>query len=197
MLTRTNEIRFETSTACNYHCVMCARDELVRKKMVMTDALFYALVDQVNAELPYIRFISIGGFGELFTDKNWKNKIEYAHKHFDRIHVISNFSLIRKNDLDFLLEQVNDIRISFYGLDEETYCKVHNPRTPVDYTEIMNNIMYNSAWDSGFRCLSTISKNNRLVMRSHSSNKAMRILTKLDDDYLLVEFNKPKNNSQL
>ena len=62
---------------------------------------------------------------------------------------------------------------------------------------VMNKIMYNIAWSSGFRCLSTISKNNRLVMRSHSNNEVMKILSKLDDEYLLVEFNKPKGRNQI
>ncbi len=56
---------------------------------------------------------------------------------------------------------------------------------------VMNNIMYNIAWRSNFRCLSTISKNNQAVMRSHASNKAMKILQELKDDYLLVEFVNP------
>ena len=56
---------------------------------------------------------------------------------------------------------------------------------------VMNNIMYNTAWRSGFRCLSTISKNNKLVMRSHANNKAMQVLKTLPNDYLLVEFVKP------
>lgn len=56
---------------------------------------------------------------------------------------------------------------------------------------VMNNIMYNTAWRSGFRCLSTISKNNKLVMRSHAHNKAMKVLKSLPNDYLLVEFVKP------
>ena len=53
---------------------------------------------------------------------------------------------------------------------------------------VMNSIMYNSAWKSNFRCLSTISKNNFSVMRSHANNKTMKILRELENDYLLVEF---------
>jgi hypothetical protein len=56
---------------------------------------------------------------------------------------------------------------------------------------VMNAIMYNIAWVSGFKCLSTISKNNKLVMRSHAKNNTMKILKELDNDYLLVEFVKP------
>ena len=52
----------------------------------------------------------------------------------------------------------------------------------------MNTIMYEIAWKMGFRCLSTISKNNTLVIRSHAQNEFMIILKELRNDYLLVEF---------
>jgi hypothetical protein len=53
---------------------------------------------------------------------------------------------------------------------------------------VMNNIMYETAWRMGFRCLSTISRNNEAVMHAHSKNKKMVIIKELHNDYLLVEF---------
>lgn len=53
---------------------------------------------------------------------------------------------------------------------------------------IMNNIMYNTSWRMGFRCLSTISRNNKMVVRSHSRNHSMRVLKQLKNNYLLIEF---------
>ena len=53
---------------------------------------------------------------------------------------------------------------------------------------VMNTIMYETAWRMGFRCLSTISRNNSLVMRAHSKNPNMKVLKELQNDYLLVEF---------
>lgn len=53
---------------------------------------------------------------------------------------------------------------------------------------IMNNIMYEIAWRMGFRCLSTISRNNAAVMKAHAKNPAMKIIKELQHDYLLVEF---------
>ena len=52
----------------------------------------------------------------------------------------------------------------------------------------MNRIMYDIAWEMNFRCLSTVSTNNHLVMKAHAGNPNMKILKKLDNDYLLVEF---------
>jgi len=53
---------------------------------------------------------------------------------------------------------------------------------------VMNKIMYQIGWQSGFRVLSTISRNNRLVMKAHAKNDSMVVLKELYDDFLLVEF---------
>ena len=53
---------------------------------------------------------------------------------------------------------------------------------------VMNNILYETAWRMGFRCLSTISKNNNSIMRAHSKNKMMVVLKELKNNYLLVQF---------
>jgi hypothetical protein len=61
---------------------------------------------------------------------------------------------------------------------------------------VMNSIMYEISWRMDFRCLSTISRNNNLVMHAHSRNSNMIVLKELQDDYLLVEFIKKDNDSQ-
>jgi len=54
--------------------------------------------------------------------------------------------------------------------------------------QVMNQIMYETAWRIGFRCMSTISRKNTAVMRAHEKNRSMVILKNLPNDYLLVEF---------
>lgn len=53
---------------------------------------------------------------------------------------------------------------------------------------VMNQLMYKISWDMNFRCLSTISRHNQLVMRAHSNNTNLVIRKELRNDYLLVEF---------
>mgnify|MGYP001011291875 CR=1 FL=1 len=53
---------------------------------------------------------------------------------------------------------------------------------------IMNDIMYEIGWRMNFRCLSTISRNNRAVIRAHATNQTIKVLKELSNDYLLVEF---------
>lgn len=60
---------------------------------------------------------------------------------------------------------------------------------------VMNKIMYETAWRMNFRCLSTISKNNMAVMNAHAKNRDMVIRKELNNDYLLVEF--VKNEADL
>lgn len=62
---------------------------------------------------------------------------------------------------------------------------------------VMNNIMYETAWRIGFRCMSTISRNNTAVMKAHSKNPTMIILKELKNDFLLVEFVKKDSNEIL
>ena len=54
--------------------------------------------------------------------------------------------------------------------------------------EVMNRIMYETAWRMKVRCLSTISRDNNAVMKAHASNKHMIVLKELKNNYLLVEF---------
>ncbi|MBN1386927.1 MAG: hypothetical protein JW965_00685 [Bacteroidales bacterium] len=60
---------------------------------------------------------------------------------------------------------------------------------------VMNDIMYETSWRMGFRCLSTISKKNKSVMKAHAKNPTMRVLKELQNDYLLVEFVRFARNS--
>ena len=53
---------------------------------------------------------------------------------------------------------------------------------------VMNQIMYNTAWWSGFRCFTSISRNNQWIMRAHAKNPHARFVAELANGYQLVEF---------
>lgn len=55
----------------------------------------------------------------------------------------------------------------------------------------MNEIMYETAWQNGFRCLTTISKQNQAIINLHKRESNTVILKELPSDYLLVEMKKP------
>ena len=142
MLTKTNELRIETSTVCNYHCQMCARDTFRRKWEVMPNALFDRIVTQTAAELPHIKTATLSGFGEFSTDPEWRHKLERAAQLFERIHIVTNLSLLQRDDARFLLAHISDIRISIYGLNQETYSTIHRCPPAVRYQEVHDLILF-------------------------------------------------------
>ena len=53
---------------------------------------------------------------------------------------------------------------------------------------VMNQILYNTSWWSEFRCFTSISKNNKWIMRAHAKNPHARFVAELANGYRLVEF---------
>jgi len=142
MLTNTDELRIETSTLCNYSCVMCPRDQLKRQKTTMSNQLFDLITDKARMELKHIRSITISGFGEFATDPDWRYKIEKSASLFDRLHVITNLSLLGISDLSFLLRFVSDLRISVYAVSDAVYHEVHHPPSRHRLEDIQAKIVY-------------------------------------------------------
>lgn len=142
MFTKTTEVRIETSTTCNYNCIICPHISLTRKKETMNNNLFDLIISKILKEIPYIKHLTISGFGEFSTDKEWKYKLKKAKENFNIIHVITNLSLLNKEDIDFILKYITDIRISIYAISDNTYNKVHNPPMYITFKKIKDNILY-------------------------------------------------------
>lgn len=53
---------------------------------------------------------------------------------------------------------------------------------------VMNQILYHISWRSGFRCMTTVSKSNAAIIRSHENNPYARVRQELSNDYILIEF---------
>jgi len=61
---------------------------------------------------------------------------------------------------------------------------------------LMNEVMYQTAWQSGFRCMTTISKHNKSIMRAHSKNPFAKTIAELPNDYLMLEFVPPEDKER-
>ena len=112
----------------------------------MNDALFHSIAKKANNELPFIDTVTLSGFGEFSMDPNWQQKVAIGSQHFKTVHIVTNASLLTEEDLDFLLENVSDIRISLYGLDESTYRLIHNPPAQIKFAKVKQNIEYFSRY---------------------------------------------------
>ena len=126
MLPKNSEIRFEVTTRCNHHCVMCPRDELYREKELMSFESFKFYLDKIHAESDQYDTVTFSGFGESTLDPGLLQKIEYARNLGYRVYLLTNGTLLTKemflkmNDLG-----VESIRISIHGNTLDAYLKTH------------------------------------------------------------------------
>jgi MoaA/NifB/PqqE/SkfB family radical SAM enzyme len=126
----TNEVRIETSTACNAACVFCPwpTEDFTRPKKVMPTDTYKFYLDKCFDELgSQITQTNFSGFGEIFVDKNIVDKIEYACSKNLQVHVLTNGSMVKNDDLDRIFNVgIHDIRFSLHTFNRDSYDKIMN-----------------------------------------------------------------------
>jgi len=116
------EVRYEVTDHCNASCIMCPRDkhEHAREHGIMDQALYEKSIDEVvslGAEK-----IVLTGFGEPMLDKKLELKIKYAKSKGLSTYIISNGSVLNSKRARSILEAgLDEIRVSFYGMQETSY----------------------------------------------------------------------------
>jgi len=101
---------------------MCPRDEHEhgREHGIMDQDKYEKSIDEVVTL--GAKHIVLTGFGEPMLDKNLESKIAYAKKNGLSTYIISNGSVLNSKRAQKILEAgLDEIRISFYGMGEDTY----------------------------------------------------------------------------
>lgn len=142
MIPKSNEIRFETTTKCNYNCIICARTKFQRKIETMSLEMFKYLFNKIIAETYQYNTVTFSGFGEPLLDETLYDKIKLVKsKGFDVL-ILSNASILtvkRFKELEDL--GVKSIRISFYGMSPGSYSLVHGISDLNRFNEVKENII--------------------------------------------------------
>jgi len=133
-----------------------------------SDALHALIASQDASDLQYF---SPHGFDLPSIKKQFKNRSFLLMGTFDNEKLIGYFFLRFFANKRCFVGRLIDREYRGKGIGNE-----------------MNRIMYGTAWGMGFRCLSTMSKNNRAVIKAHSKNSSVVQLKELQNDYILVEF---------
>ena len=126
MIPKSNEIRFETTTRCNYNCIICPRDKLTRKIETMSLKKFKNLFDKVIASTSQYDTVTFSGFGEPLLDPTLDEKIGHVRSQGFDVLILSNASRLTVERFKALEELgVKSIRISFYGMSPEVCSAIH------------------------------------------------------------------------
>ena len=136
------------------------------------EALHALITSQEDADLLYF---SPHGFDLLSIKKQFKKRAFLMMGSFDREKITGYFFLRFFANKKCFVGRLIDREYRGKGIGNE-----------------MNRVMYGTAWRMGFRCLSTMSKNNKAVMHAHAKNASMVRLKELQNDYILVEFVNPE-----
>jgi len=128
MIPKSNDMRFEVTTKCNYRCIICPREKITRKIETMSLDLFKRIFDKIIDTTDQYSTLSFPGMGEPLLDKTLIEKIEYAKKKKKDLSVLllTNGSMLTlKKFKELEAAGMTSARVSFYGNDNFSYSKVH------------------------------------------------------------------------
>ena len=155
MIPKSNEIRVEISTHCNYNCIICPRDHLTRKLETMSYDLFILIIDRILAETDQYDTVTFPGMGEPLLDMNLEEKIRYVKVKGMVVNILTNASMLSPERFLKLQEiGVDSIRVSMYGVTKESYAAVHKTGNAQSFDTIMKNLMI----------ISTLRQNTQLLL---------------------------------
>lgn len=149
MLTKTNEVRIETCTLCNYNCLMCPRDSFKRSKKIMDLDLFKFIINRILESPLNIELVTLSGFGEFSLDPTRKEKIKLIKKNFKDIHIVTNLSNFNLEDMQILLDNITTLRVSLYGRDQKTYQTIHHPPNKIRLKDIEDKVHFFNNYKKG------------------------------------------------
>lgn len=119
------EVRIENTNMCNFHCIMCPREKLTRKKGIMAYELFKKIINEC---IKYnVKTVHVHGYGEPLLDKEICKKIKYAKKSgIPFVVMITNGSLLTKSLSQQIINSgLDKIFISHYAIKENTFDTIH------------------------------------------------------------------------
>ena len=144
MIPKSNDMRFEVTTRCNYNCIICPREKITRKIETMSLDLFKMLFDKIIKETDQYDTLTFPGMGEPLLDDTLNKKIEYAKKCKKDLAVLllTNGSLLTPQKFkEFEDLGLTSVRVSFYGNTPESYSKVHGINDRSAFARVRDNLL--------------------------------------------------------
>lgn len=138
-MSRLHTIQFEGGTYCNSRCAFCPLTDLTRTKGMMTDEMFYKIIQEGKA-MGVKRFIPFLN-GEPFANPKIFEWLDYMEKERVKTVLFTNAELLDEEKIDRLVQYKNIeyINCSVNAATKETYDKIM--RRP-DFDTVEKNVKY-------------------------------------------------------
>lgn len=113
-------IFIESTNACNYRCVMCARNKMRRKIGFMEFDLYKKIIDQLSNS--NIKNVALQFYGEPLLHKKIVSFIEYAKTKEIYVSFDTNAELLTEQMAEqLIISGLDSITFSVHGLNPEDY----------------------------------------------------------------------------
>jgi len=123
---RFSEVRIENTNRCGYRCFFCPREELTRRRGVMTLEDLSLVLDRVGG---HEGLVDLHGFGEPLLDKLLPEKIALVASRWPSAEPRFFSTLGVKVEPDYFTRLVRaglrHVEVSFYGFDAASYRGAH------------------------------------------------------------------------
>ncbi len=116
------KLSIELSSYCQARCLMCPFEEFPYKNRSMSFELFKKCIDEGSKH--GLEYIDICLMGDSLLDPGAKEKFDYVKASYPNMKVYAS-STGMSAEPDFTCKYVDTLHVSFYGLDKETYERVH------------------------------------------------------------------------
>lgn len=131
------KVYLEVTTKCNFDCVTCIRNSWQEEIGHMKMHVFSSLIESFT-NLPNLRTVHLGGFGEPLTHPDILRMIDILKCHGLRVEIITNGALLTPETSRALFEMGVDT--IFVSIDSTEAINYKSIRKGGDYNQVINNI---------------------------------------------------------
>jgi radical SAM protein with 4Fe4S-binding SPASM domain len=117
-----HKISIEITSHCNFNCIFCPNSKMKRKRGMMSGEMFRSIIDEI-AKHHLTELISFHIMGEPLLHPDFFEFLEYAHEKGQRLHLISNISLINETNLKAILKNVEILELSLHSFDTLSFAQ--------------------------------------------------------------------------
>ena len=124
---RGYSLMIETSSVCNAKCTFCASLTMERKKGIMTDETFEAILSRVKSDGINPRWIDLFSTGEPLLDRSLFSRVRKLKAVFprSRIRITTNFATATDSAIEEILScGLDSVFISLNASRPETYARI-------------------------------------------------------------------------
>jgi sulfatase maturation enzyme AslB (radical SAM superfamily) len=131
-------INLDLTTACNFSCPHCVDSEVINTGGFLEMDMVKESLDTLKSH-GLLSVILLGG-GEPTLYKTFAEMVRYIKSLGLQLGIVSNGSRLGQvKEVASVLEKHDWLRLSIDAASQDTFDKLHHPRTPVDLMDILQN----------------------------------------------------------